>query len=161
VTFSQSPVAYLLEYCYHQKNHCHFNSDQPIFSTVWCLLQFCYVNVSLCLFKCDLPGWKACISCRQKSDTIFNFSAIVFLMLLNLKMECYHFPLLPSYLTMTVRQEPGADCYFEKQIADVVKAFFFTDLCSSFLDSSCHKWGEAAGACRCLAHKCEQVCTCS
>lgn len=99
---SQSSVVYSLEYCYHQKNQCHFNSGLQTSFTVCCFLQSWYVNVSLCLFKIDLPDRKACISWRQKSDVFLNFSAILLLMLLSLKTECYHFPLLPSYLTVAV-----------------------------------------------------------
>lgn len=129
---SQSPVAYLLEYCYHQKNQCHFTSGLQIPFTVCCFLQSCKKQHALlwckCLFvpiKFDLSGRKACISWGQKSYVIFNFIAILLLVLLSLKMDCYHFSVLPSYLPMSVRQETGPNCCFEKLVVDVVKAFFF------------------------------------
>lgn len=84
----------------------------------------CYVNISLCLFKFDLPGGKVSISWGQKS--YINFSAILLLILLSLKMECYRFPVLLSYLLMVVRQQSGPNRYFEKLVVNVVKAFFFT-----------------------------------
>lgn len=86
----------------------------------------CYANVYLCLFKFDLPGRKACISWGQKSCIIFHFHAILLLMLLSLKIECYHFPELPSYLPVSVRWQTCPNCHFEKIVVDVVKAFFFT-----------------------------------
>lgn len=155
---SQSPVVYSAEYCYHQKNHCHFSSGLQSSFTLSCFLQSCYVNISLCLFKFCLPGRKACTNWRQKSDIIFNFSVTLLLILLSLKMECYHFPLLPSYLPVAVKQEPGPDCYCEKQMVDVVKDLFFTHFYSVFLDASCHKLGGTTGQCTRFAYQWEPVC---
>lgn len=107
----------------------------------------CYVNVYFFLFKVDLPGRKVCIFWGQKSYIIFNFSGIFLLMLLSLKMECYHLTCLWQWDRNQVQT-----------VALKTSWCILLPLYSFFLDPSYHKWGRTTGACAHLEYRCEPVC---